>query len=183
MSFPNLTSQPRFLLLVCLFLLFILLQPKLSSISKFTRANSLTRLTNQIIDKKTLDLKQYWEFREFYSPGSFTSYPLEAVSSPLRNMISSLDPDMKEQLSFQSPLVTSIGGFTTLSSLPMLPQQTLLVQTKTVHYYHDSSNNLVLIFVQPVSEMKKANGFLQHEEDHEETRGDYWLEVTEIRQR
>ena len=132
--------------------------------------------------KQDIDLRQYWEFREFYSPGSF-NYEKNGLFNKNDMRIMSLisqDPSVTPKLLFSSERVTSIGGRTKVKKLSAKNSYpNILLQTSSL-VLSENETTIFLIFLKPVSEVKKANGFLQYEQTHDEKQGDLWLEITTI---
>lgn len=172
-----------FVILITILTSFILFVPKVSSILiPQKRAALLQNFINDMQKKQDIDLRQYWEFREFYSPGSF-NYEKNGLFNKNDMRIMSLisqDPSVTPKLLFSSERVTSIGGRTKVKKLSAKNSYpNILLQTSSL-VLSENETTIFLIFLKPVSEVKKANGFLQYEQTHDEKQGDLWLEITTI---
>lgn len=172
-----------FVILITILTSFILFVAKVSSILiPQKRAALLQNFINDMQKKQDIDLRQYWEFREFYSPGSF-NYEKNGLFNKNDMRIMSLisqDPSVTPKLLFSSERVTSIGGRTKVKKLSAKNSYpNILLQTSSL-VLSENETTIFLIFLKPVSEVKKANGFLQYEQTHDEKQGDLWLEITTI---
>ncbi len=95
--------------------------------------------------------------------------------------LKALDNSGTPQLLFTSQRVISVGGRTQSKTFihAVSTNDHILVNTPSV-ILSENNTAFSLIFLKPIAEIKKANGFLQNEPDHDEIRGDMWLEVTTI---
>ncbi len=184
---PAESQKPMHFMLLgsILILLFIFLQPKVASI--ILPQNSQTRLNTflEIIEKEQkVDPQRYWEFREFYSPGSF-DYSKNGLSIDTASLPISLFEDDSVILSFRSPRLVSYDILSTHSSLQdytaSLSAKDILLSTNNEILMSDESTTLIL-FLKDVEQMKKANGFLDYNGRDKNLVGNKkWLNVTMIK--
>lgn len=120
-----------------------------------------------IADKK-IDPKAFWEFREFYCPGYFR-FNRNASSSPF--------------LEYNCDALKSSDSFTLQNTIAPFLQE----QPQDIIFQNDSSiifqkqNTAFIIFILPVEEMEKANGFFDYKEkDKELVKGKFWVNITSV---
>lgn len=194
----NLTTTNKFLLLhlLAFILLFLFLTPKVSArLFPFVSGNKLNTFIQETESSKTIDPRNYWEFREFYSPGSFhfskTGLPKQSISPVLNkaDLSQLINSNHMPFLLFTSPKLESVDFLTdstTLESiLPTLKQINtgVVLKTNTELIYRKDSSTLVMVFLKNHEEMKSANGFFDYRiADKKLTEGKYWFNVTVITQ-
>lgn len=164
-------------------ILFVGFEPKVAALVTPKSQARLFKLIGETKTKNSVDIRDFWQFREFYSPGTYTYNPNGVKIPP--TLISLSKPNMfKSVLSFSSPKLISVGGHTKLSSIPqtILPQGTsqILVNKPQTLLIKETQDSYLLIFVRSIMDEKKANGFLQHETDKDNEAGNYWLSITRI---
>ena len=85
------------------------------------------------------------------------------------------------ELLFTSAKVISVGGRTSSYKIP--PQQVdtehIILKTSS-ELITETNRSYTIIFLKPISIVKKANGFLQNETKADMLHGNYWLELTII---
>ena len=186
------------LLLLTIFLLFILwllLQPKISSripLLKFKKDHRLEQFIGNSEKNQTIDPQKYWELREFYSPGYFVfkrgglkkeeiTEKLEEVNVPItaENLTFSF-------LTFNSPKWNSLEALVEKSSLhdyvkeDKLIGKEILVNNERLLIYNEGPV-IKIIFLLPMDPMENANGFFDYREvDHQLVKNKYWLNLTKI---
>jgi len=172
-----------FVVVLVLVAIFLIVQPRTQHIFfPQERQAKLTRLLEETKKQQDINLYSYWEFREFYSHGSF-EYEQNGLPTEKNEAIEtfkSLDASATAQLLFTSAKITSIGGqtknktlaanFYTNADILRLPSVILKEDTQA----------LTVIFLKPISEVRKVNGFLQYQLVLDENRGDMWFEFTQI---
>lgn len=183
MSLLKKLSLPLLLVLV-LVTLFFIVQPRTQQmLFAYKRQAELTTLIQQTKEQNHLDLALYWQFREFYSPGFF-EYEKTGFDTRKDLIVASFkqrDKHAIPQLFFTSKRITSIGGQTTIKNLPVKPNanEKIIASSSSVIVTEDQKY-ITVLFLEPVSEVKKVNGFLQHTPDQDETMSTMWLEMTQI---
>lgn len=181
------------ILFIIIILSFILLSPKISAeLFSFKRQVIL----NEFIAKTKangIDPREYWKFREFYSPGYFTFSRTGIESAKLTETQKEIGVKYNGKnidltfLVFTSPKVKSLDMLTKEMDLSKiidqkkLPQSNIVFINKTGIIYRDGPNILKSVFLFSNSEMKKANGFFDYSErDKMLTAGENWFNVTSI---
>lgn len=138
----------------------------------------------------TVEPQQFWEIREFYGKGdilfSKDSLDKDKVRSALHNIgISLKDPAAKPFMLYVSPRWITIDSFvssTDIIKLVDLQDQKITKGTTTNIYIDDQDNKkIVLLFVKPISELEKANGYFDYKQwDKELLKDKYWLSASVI---
>lgn len=181
-------------LIICLFvfflvLLFILLQPRISSsLFSFKREQLLTSFLDAIKNTKTVNPKEFWKVREFYSPGHFVydNRGIKATKLPLTflSLSNTNDHALFPFLIYTSPLTQSIDYLTTLKTirpiLNLLSQEKMkiIVQTDTL-FLGQKDNAMYLVFLASNKDLAQTNGFLDYQnKDKELTKDKQWLSLT-----
>ncbi len=170
---------------------FITLTPKISS-SLFPQKREM--ILNTFISKtqqtRNLDERNFWEFREFYSPGYFdfnkNGLNSEKVAEAEKKMkiTFSEKATRSAHLHFNSKLVESIDYLTQtgqLSDIVDFPSDKVIFQNNESIIYENADETLIVIFVKPLDEMRRANGYFEYEgKDKELVQDKYWLNITKI---
>ncbi len=174
------------LIIIILFLLFV---PKIaSSLFPFKRQMLWNNFLIQVQKDKKIDPQKYWEFREFYSPGFFTDNKTatsDQVTKALNTYGVSPSNNFSTLLTFHAPLSESIDTLTTetaLKNLVKIPSaSSILFQNDTSLMYKSDDHHVIITFLLPLSEMKKANGFFDYgEKDKKLVEGKNWFSILRI---
>jgi hypothetical protein len=142
----------------------------------------------QVQKDKKIDPQKYWEFREFYSPGYFTDNKTassDQVNTALTTYGVLTSNNFSTLLSFQAPLSESIDTLTTettFKNLVKTPSTTsILFQNDNSLIYKSDDHHVIITFLLPLSEMKKANGFFDYgEKDKKLVEGKNWFSILRI---
>ncbi len=154
--------------------LIFFLQPKISSLLFSQKRERLLQDFIAYIQKdKNVSMKTYWEFREFYSPGTFIYEPTglrlkKSETIPSYDIF--LDPfqEFTPILFFKSPHFTSIGGITeqkSLSSAETFSMEEIYMNSSNAIFYKTKDNRTILFMIKPLDEVVMANGFILQNED------------------
>lgn len=187
-----------FALGIVILILFVFFQPKIAShFFPQKRAVLLKTFLADVEKNKQIDPQTYWEFREFYSPGTF-DFSVEGLNKELLiNAIidEKINPNKKNIdrifLHYRSPLLVSYDMLTTNEFLKdvVIPSRTrkeILFQNPSTIIYRDVSdqqNKIHIIFIKSLDEMKTANGFFDYRDiDKELVKDKNWVNVTTIQQ-
>lgn len=130
------------------------LHPTLSAaFFPFKRDLSLSAYISKIQKEKKIDPQEFWRWRESYYPGSITFTKVVSAHTP--------------HTVFRSKYITSYE---------------YLVDTNTMGdkiYIKKNTNTTDIVFIKPISEMRKANGFFDYQDkDKKLVTGKFWLVVT-----
>ncbi len=181
-----------FILVISLFLIF---SPKISSeLFAFKRQAILNDFLSNTKSSGKIDPQKYWEFREFYSPGSFIFSRTGLPENKISYLDKKLDFAYNKKAIDDYFLYFSTPG---LSSLDMLTKKTglnLLIDSNKVSanqiifknensiIYKKDKQDLVIIFLLSNSEMQKANGFFDYKDkDKTITQGENWFNMTIVK--
>lgn len=178
------------ILFLLLGVLFFLLQPKLAT--TFVPGSSENRLENFITESKSgkgISGQEYWEFREFYSPGYFTFNKTGLTSGQmdkeLKQILKKID-STSPILAFHSESLQSIDSLTTIPSIKSVKNAILFSGFKTIYEGKDQmiieySKKLYFFLLFSNEELQKTNGFLDYSEnDRELTSNKKWLSISVI---
>jgi hypothetical protein len=167
---------------IALFII-VWLHPTLSAIAfPFKRQIMLNTMLTKIDKDKKIDAQEFWQFREFYYPGaiSFNRTGL-AEQSPY-----TFDPLLKPFLftSFHSKYISSYEYLVTMNDLnyvvPFNEDWKLYLESSVA--VRKRNNTVDIVFIKPVSEMVKANGFLDYKDkDKKLLEAKFWLVFSQIK--
>lgn len=164
-------------LVVCM----LFLIPKLSTlVLPQKQTYSLNQFLKQTEITKAVNPQQFWQFREFYSPGYF-----QAQSNHIDNSgVSFKDSGISQAKYFTSSKIQSIDALITASSLSATLQvkdiKKIILQTDTILLVQ-RQHDFVLAFILPQSEMEKANGLFNYQEDTDILNGKNWIDISIIK--
>lgn len=192
MSFKK--FRPEYLLVLVIVISFILLQPKLSSVLfPQKRADILNTFLTTTKEKKGVDARSFWYFREFYYPGSFSLNKTGFDPAEYRPFLNSVEIDINSDT---QPNVFLIYNSDKISSIEMIVNNGVLDKIMTrvggsnaeVIHQDDTSiiergpNSILVIFSKPTSEMIKANGYFDFKNPRDRViiENKYWLSISKI---
>ncbi len=167
--------------------MFLTLQPKFAAfLFPSKRAAVLKNFLSQVQQKKTINAQDFWQFREFISPGSFHFNPETAEVAGILNL-HKIQGSQVHLMEFTSPVMTSSDQVITrdrwirLSAyLPQLAEKMLFANQESFIFY-DHQGDLHILFVKPIEEMATANGFFDYTQQEKEYFHDYyWFNDTRL---
>lgn len=176
----NYTSFIAFSLVTLI--LVLLLHPTISSILfPMKRQAMLDTFIHTIQNKKDIDPQEFWKFREFYYPGSLVVNKKGISMKTPYTFNSSLHPLLFTV--FKSNYIESYEYLISSNDLndviPFNEDFTIFLDSSVA--YRDRGKYVEVVFIKPVSEMIKANGFLDHKDkDKKLLEGKYWFVYTII---
>ncbi len=134
-----------------------LLHPTLNSLFfPFIRTYKRERYIAHILSTQKIDPQEFWQFREFYYPGSITFTKVKGVTTPHTVFIS-------KYLKSEEFLIDA------------KPQQNSIQINQT-------TGGVEILFTKPVSEMIRANGFFDSKDkDKQFLNGTMWFVRTFIK--
>ena len=178
-----------FLLPIIIVGLFFVLQPKIAAVLiSPIRVYRLSQFLIQVKKKQSLDAQVFWQFREFYAPGSF-SYDHHAaeLSSGLilkNNLVCQAKTPI---LTFASPFLLSQDSLiaqelkSTYFNTTQISPSEIIFQNQTTLIYRDNPRAVHIIFVKPITDMMKANGFFSYTDQEKKLlKNQLWLDETTI---
>ena len=175
--------------------IYLFLNPKLSSyINPYKRKTLWNNFLNQTLENKEVNSKSFWKFREFYYPGNiiFEDKGLlrKEIDKKLRENFSiSLQKDkyFYPFMMFQSDKIISIEALVKVNKInEILINSTnvnnkIILQDSSTLIYNSTSNNTIVIFIKPVKDMIKANGYFDYKQNDKELLKDkYWLVISKV---
>lgn len=167
-----------------LIVLAVILTPKLSANFPIKRQRTLNTFLQQTEQNQAIDAREFWQFREFYSPGHFfLAKDGNAIENiPYVDSLKIKQQVISDQSYFVSSNMQSIDGLTTSSSLSAimrLPQTSFLIKKNTLVVYK-TPHTVVMAFLLPPSVLKTTNGFLYKTPDSE-LQGKYWVDISVVK--
>lgn len=183
-----------FLLLVIIVISFLILTPKVASmLFPQKRQMVLQSFISSTKQTNKIDPQKFWEFREFYSPGYFTFNRNGLTNTQIKTVENKtgISVDMNNVsrifLSFTSPHLNSYEALVSAVKLSDVVNVQTLGSKETIFsnnntlIYKDSTKRTHIIFLKPLSEMERANGFFNYNDtDKSIVQGKNWLEVTTL---
>ncbi len=187
------------LLFLIIFLVAIFKQPDFkSSLSSFYQKKLFDSFIYDI-EANNLDAESYWYFREKFSSGYF-SYNQDHIDFLATFRIVKIDDEVTPLLSFTSKNLHSIDALVTQDIIPNLfidfkekyEDAEIIADYSSFHANcHFDCNKLLLLrldkdhyellFVKPVTEMQRVNGFFDYKsKERDLIKNYYWLNQTSI---
>lgn len=170
-------SLPRNIVIIVsfftLFLAYSLLQPRISGLFPFIREAKLQAFLNSIEKSKSISSQEFWQFREFYYPGSVT-LDRNGIEGKIKPLLF---------FQFRSKYMLSSEYLITTSDLNQIIPfgENYIINVERSYAYKISDKNVEIIFIKPISELTKANGFIyEKDQDKKLVEGKYWLVITKI---
>jgi hypothetical protein len=196
LKFINSAAGFSIILLVFIIVLFTILSPKVSSLLfPFKRQAVLNEFINKTKTAGTVNGQEYWQFREFYSPGYFTFSRTGITESLINNAVTKIGIKYSQNevdwtgLFFSSQRLNSLDMLTKQSSLNKLIDQKQFQKGKVIFMssnsliYQEDPKTVKIIFLLSNSEMQKANGFFAYQDkDKQLTTGENWFNITSLKE-
>lgn len=181
-------------LFASIIILFLFLSPKVSSFLFPFRRNQLWKtFLNNTKSHQVISSKEFWEFRDFYYPGSLVFNVKKLSQKETADAFSTLkisvlpDQYFYPFLYFSSNKIHSLESLVKVSSinnilLPQaIPSNSTIILRDTSTLFYISNNTATLIFIKPVEEMITANGYFNYKRDDKELLKDkFWFVYTVI---
>lgn len=166
------------------------------------RQQSLDWFVSQTVRHQRLDPKLFWEWREFYSPGSI-SFNTNVVTFGETQVIFDIPSHFEQLLQYRAQhlisteyLVYLVPEPLTLQTVPELQQRTLdqaltkeLAGQESEFLYSDNTTRIVktgdatyILFITDIETMKHTNGLFNYgfRPEKQLLRDRYWLVVTRV---
>lgn len=170
--------------------LFTLLAPKISSsLYPFVRFQLLNRFLTNTVKNKTINAKEFWQFRDFYYPGSIRFNKMGLTdfdyTSFTRDIPIILTKKIAPVLYFHSNLIESyetLGTVNGPSVFSMRPNDEwrIIFQGKN-EMIGESDKAILITFIKPIAEMEKANGYFDYKDkDKKLLENKNWVVITKI---
>ncbi len=176
-------------LMIIITICFVIFTPRVSSlIFSEKRELNLNSFISSAQNDQKIDPQEFWKFREFYSPGYFELRDQGLEKSEIQSAqseIGLLPNNVIYASLFRSKHSLSLDGVTEAKSLDEVIDINSIGEIK---FQNSNSaiikrgNDWIIIFLMPVSEMKKANGFFEYEgKDKEFLKNKNWFNLTKIK--
>ena len=174
-------------LLISIIAAFFFLQPKMAALFfPQVRAARLAAFLQHTKATHQINVQEFWQFREFYSLGSFQFNHQEAEVAGGLKLPKYFSAPTVWLLSFHSPFLVSWDSAVSQSDWQryfpqhVSPQQ-IVFQNSTEIIFWEHPKVLKIVFVKSITEMVSANGFFDYTpHEHEILNGHYWLNETWI---
>lgn len=174
--------------------LFVFTQPKLSAyLFPFKRQAMWKEFKQTVVATHAIDGQTFWKFREFYYPGSFTFEPngfgKELTAQKAKELSITLLPQATASafLIYESGKLNSFEALVNPGDLAATVKDDGFVRPAEESFdgsytMYVSGKKARILFIKPVSEMVKANGYfdMKNKQDAARIEGKYWLSVSEI---
>ncbi len=181
-------------LFILIVLLFSLLSPKVSSLLfPFKRQAVLSEFINKTKLEGTINPQSYWQFREFYSPGSFIFSRTGIDSSLIGKAAKEIGIQYNHsridltELLFSAQRLNSLDMLTKQSSLKNIidlgqfKKDKIISTGKNYLIYQEGIKTIEIVFLLSNSDMQKANGYFDYsDKDKQITEGQNWFNVTSV---
>lgn len=176
--FPHYTAFA----LVALLMLVLWLHPTTSVVVfPVKRAQMLNSFLANIDATKSIDAQGFWQFREFYYPGTLIVDKSGIKDSSSPSIPLAYEPYLFTV--FHSSKIASYEYLVTKNTLDLIVPKSdewKIFPNSSLAYKH-TDDSVSLVFIKPISEMVRANGFLDYKDkDKKLLDGKYWLVVTTI---
>jgi hypothetical protein len=182
------------LLIIVLFVGFSILVPKTAADLYSQKRQILWNdFYANLKTKDSIDPRNFWRFREFYSPGSFifdrkgisdTNLSVDTAKIGINKSYFGKDLVF---LRYDSKRMSSIDSLTDRSSIDLISNsfaiknENIILKKSDYLLIKKNEKNYLLIFILPESEMERANGYFDYlEKDKALVKGKYWLDMTLI---
>ncbi len=198
---PMVSRKPFMLLLsilVLLSFLFLYLQPTLASLLNAPyRQTKIQNFIENVRSTQAIDGLEFWETREFYSPGSFKyshdGFSNQDIAPILKELNVTMKPDVDRIpfLMYRSDKWISADFLVNSSTIAdhVTKKQSnnkqldnkIVMNTSTEWVYYEDENTLVIIFTKNIEEMQKSNGYFDYPgHDKEYLKDKYWLSISKV---
>lgn len=190
----NIESKYELIIGAVVILAFIFLQPKLSAwLFPFKREMIWNEFQQKVKTNNAVDAKTFWQFREFYYPGYFKFERLGFDQAKTNEAAYNLHVELLPEASASAFLIYNAGKLHSLEALVNTDNLSKTLRdsgSNRADVILDDTSNLMylspkkarIIFIKPISEMVKANGYYDYKDPKDSALidGKYWLSVSEV---
>jgi hypothetical protein len=190
----NTTFWFSILLAAFIVVLFVILSPKVSSlVFPLKRQAILNEFISKTKTAGAINPQDYWQFREFYSPGYFTFSRTGIAGSSLATASTKIGVTYNRKaidlidLYFSSQKLDSLDMLTKQSNLSSVVNQKQFQNDKVIFMnnnsaiYQEDNKTIKIVFLLSNNDMQKANGFFDYtDKDKKITEGENWLNITSL---
>jgi hypothetical protein len=173
-----------FLLLAIPVITLFSLVPKIAvRIQPQIRQQQLAAFITKLKTENAIDARGFWQFREFYAPGSFT-YPAQTA-----DLAAGLILKNAPRCTFKTPIlyyysanmvsqesIVSEHDWQQYLAVRLNPSDRVILKNETTLFYQETNGTYHLVFAKPGSEMMRTNGFYSYTEpETAQMRHSYWI--------
>lgn len=175
------------ILLLILFIGALIFHPTLSLFHYFQREQKVNQLLTEM-QKPTFSMREYWQFREFYSPGSFR-FDTQTVTLAGALQFNTIASPSATLLTFSSPHLESTDSIVERSlttdylSLAVgdVSNKQILFRLSDRLAYQTEDEKIHLVFLRSTDEMKQTLGVFDYGKAEDEVLAHkWWLNQTTI---
>ncbi len=165
----------------------VIFHPTLNQIHRFQRKQQLASLLTDI-QKPNFQMREFWQFREFYSAGNLTFNP-DTVSLAGALQFKPISTASATLITFHSPLLFSNDSIVANSEVPNFmadlvaksQPKSILFQLADRVAFVSTDEKLHLLFLRPSSEMKQTLGLFDYGNyENKVLQNRKWLDETTI---
>jgi hypothetical protein len=173
--------------------LFVVLSPKISSLLfPFKRQAVLNDFINKTKIAGAINPRDYWKFREFYSPGYFTFSKNGIAKSLSKNAKKEIGINYDEKtvnlpfLFFSSRWLNSLDMLTQqadlnkIVNLVKIPKNDIIFTGKNCFIYKINAKTIEMIFLLSNNDMQKVSGISDYQDSKSIGRKN-WFNVTSLK--
>ena len=173
--------------------LFVVLSPKVSSLLlPFKRQVILNDFINKTKMAGVINSTDYWQFREFYSPGYFIYSKNGIEQSVLKSVIKKIGIDYPQKtidssfLFFSSPWLNSLDMLTKqvkldkVIDLRRISKESIIFVGKNCLIYRSDPSTIKIVFLLRSADMQKVSGISDYQ-DPQSMKGENWLNITSLK--
>lgn len=175
----------------------ILLQPHVRAtvLGFWSRPQAAENFLRQVSSKEGINTKEFWEFREKYSPGSFSfdagvehlgtqviqvlpaaGMPLHTFTAPhmvSKDFVVPLDPQLSRNEQARDLLS---------KQAPLPKQENILYSNETDLIYEIEDGKRILFFYRPIEELFQVDGLFDFTDAERALLQDtFWINITELK--
>lgn len=174
------------IIIICILIFAIYKIPDITSnYNKSYRLNLFEEMQNNIINDR-FSAQDYWEFRERFSPGSFTINS-DFIEFHATFRITKLDASLTPLLYYKSKYLNSTDSLIPNNDQYLISKhknandREVLKENEDLLLLKIDEKKYLLVFIQPIAKMKEVNGMFDYKKDESELINDQlWLNITEI---
>lgn len=180
---------------ITLIVIYLFFHPKLGSyLNPYKRKAMWNNFISQTIEDKKINSRSFWKFREFYYPGNIIFKNKGLLRKEIdKKLIKSFSISLQKDkyfypfMIFQSDKIISIEALVKVKKINEILINSTLVNNKIIFQdsstliYDSINNNTIVIFIKPVKDMVKTNGYFDYKKNDKELLKDkYWLVISKI---
>lgn len=167
--------------------LFIVLQPHSATaiVSPSHQTLLLNRWIASVEAEKNIDLYDWWKFREFYSPGSFTYDPqfltpysilqFHEVASEMPFMTFASEKLIAKESLYSKERCQDLQTTLAMTTANLESKNVILANPQTVLIFSPDLNELQLIFIRTFTDLKSVNQTIDYTTSEDRLTEHCWI--------